>query len=171
MPYFTRVTRGTPLNPQQLNQSLDAHDRHQIRKGPGIEIRRCQAGTVISATSRPTDDSFWARITGSLEDGEGNNRWFYSWQEVVKTAPGYGLDKWEDGPRFGTTEEAYALNTTEMMNSNEGVQGTGIDADGLPGTFEHKPVPAGVIVRMYPNPATGEYLFTLTIHIDGSCAR
>jgi len=118
---------------------------------------------------------FWAKITGHTTDG--TNRWLYTFVSVIKNGYGYGTWVEESDPFAGD-----ARNTLEDMNSNSGVQGTGVDLVNLPDGFEIKPVPTNAIIRMYQvyvtessssssssGTSNPEYWFSYENAVDGDC--
>lgn len=152
---------------EKLNLLVDCVIERTILQGRGVRLEWTPAGTYIHAVG--DEQSFWARITDVLEDA-GNNRFKYGWQEVTKTAAGFGLNKLTDGSRSGTTATNYAVNMRELMNTNAGLQGNGVDVGNLAGTaFVIKAASVGTVVRLWPNPLTGEYEFEYTNSTDGTC--
>lgn len=102
--------------------------------------------------------SFLARIYdyGYADADIHTGRWRYGWNEMTKTAAGYGelgvnpFDIKKDG-RSGTAVTNCARNFIEVLNSTEGLQGNGINLDGvsIPAGFDVQPVPIGTVVLMH----------------------
>ncbi len=155
----------------------------QIVFGTGFRRRNTGEGMTVGLVqprphgrgpnqSPPSVPCFWAKITGSANGGmETENRWNYSFVQVEQVRAAYGVDSWRavtDG-HSGT-----ARNLAEIINTNSGVQGTGVDVDKLaqvaPG-MEHQPIPSGSIVVMYMSDVAGEtqYWFRASNGIDGTC--
>ena len=144
--------------------------------GPGYVMGPQEADESILVGG----DVFWAEIGASLvADSPAQNRWFYAWAEVQKSAAGY--DGWTavSGGRSGTTTSGPAYNFVEDMNtaadaSSPTIQGNGVDIDGaaFPSTFDIEACPSGVIVPMYmvSGSAGPEYWFSYENGIDGTCA-
>ena len=163
---------GDPVRAADLNKL--ANQKPAIQAGPGVTSAQSDAGTVLQVpggTPRPKQ-TFYARIEFSSPAGD--NRWTYSWQEVIKDGRGFGNWTSRTNGRQGLFfDEAAGHNFYEEMNSGSGVQGHGIDIDDLPAGFATVPCPNGQIVLMYVVPladGTGyEHWFHFTNDVDGSC--
>ena len=158
-----------------------------ITGGPGVEVRQIPSGTAISLSGpvlsrlEPSEDSeddsvlkagFWARITGVQECFGGTppcNQWEYGFVRVKKGQMAYEPGAWTTMPFVGV-----AYNTIEAMNSPMGVQGNGVNVDGVdfPETFDIQPCPVGNIVwirLVTNNQGLREYWFSYESGIDGTC--
>jgi hypothetical protein len=141
-----------------------------VSVGPGLESRLLPRGRGVSLSSY--GPYFLAVIDGHSADGD--NKFKYTWTEVVKESGGYSgefIDRL--GGRTGTAENGlYARNIKEHMNSSSGTLGNGVAIANLVGSFELQPCPTGNIVRMWIVMCTDgsvEYWFDDTFEIDGEC--
>lgn len=113
----------------------------------------------------------YAKITGSTQDGS-NKRWKYSWEQVEKTAVGYGGWTTKSGGLSGTQN---AFNHIENMNSSSGGYGNGVSSTNLVGTIDIKAVPNNAIVSLelvrflVSGTPTKEYWFRYENGVDGAC--
>lgn len=136
----------------------------QLMQGPqGLVLR-------ILPNLLSGDTTFWAKITGNLQDSS-NFRWKYAWSEVTKTTAGFSGWTVLSGGRSGTTTSKIGYNTAEDMNGATGLFGNGVTSTNLTGTLKVQPVSTGVFVKMTPILAgtTQEYHFTFANGVDGGC--
>lgn len=163
---------GERLTARDLNRVVGL--TRTVRGGPGTTSSGTGADVVVTPT-RPgpfPKRTFFARITDSFEIA--SNQWAYSWEEVAKTDRGYANWTTKQRGRSGMWfRDDAAFNFAEDMNGFQGVQGSGINVDNLPGTFKPVPCPDGQIVLMTVvrlADGTGyEYWFHFAGNVDGSC--
>lgn len=186
MKHLGRLADNAPLTGKHFNQLVDLLLRCRVYAvGPGMCMASNSAGTYIGLTSSPLDsihgalspgnqatDSFWARITGNSPLG--SNQWAYSFKRVHKNLSGYDPGAWIADAN--QPDSPYAYNTLEMMNSDMGVQGNGVDISGeaFPETMDIQPCPTGAIVRVWGVYVASldqtEYWFQYENGIDGTCS-
>ncbi len=145
-------------------------DNAIVNLGSGFEVKRLPVGRAGALSSY--GPSFLAIIDGSSSDGD--NKWKYTWTEVIKEPGGYEGDYIDrPGGRTGTAENGlYARNLKEYKNAATGTLGNGVAIANLVGTFALKPCPTNNIVRMYTivcTDGTIEYWFDDTFEVDGAC--
>jgi hypothetical protein len=138
------------------------------------EVVNLKRQLLLLNNSAPAgSNSFLAIIDGSSSDGD--NKWKYTWTEVIKNGTGYTAGSFADrsGGRTGTAENGlYARNLKEYKNAATGTLGNGVAIANLVGTFALKPCPTNNIVRMYTivcTDGTVEYWFDDTFEVDGEC--
>lgn len=114
---------------------------------PGAEAARTPRVRVSPARSARTGGfRILAEITGS-DATLGSNRWWYDWTQVFVKVDGSVAGAGMAG--LTSVDEGQALNVAELNNSGAGVEPSmGIDVDGLPGTFEPKPLATGLVVEL-----------------------
>jgi len=158
-----RVAYGESLLQSSADGPVDI-----IHYEPGTGVRHMIIG--LFPVSRLQASQIEARITSSTPMSGQANRWVYEWEEVA----------WADNdPQTVTdgrnsTTDGVALNRLEASNTATGIQGNGIDADGLPTGFELVPIGSGACVRLtgpYTNATTGLpfWLFEAPNAVDGDC--
>jgi len=116
-----------------------------------------------------------AWITGNTRDGS-NYRWKYSWQQIAKTAAGYG-GNWgavTDGYSGSSTDPSCAYNRLEDINTTTGGTGAGVVIESLTASgYALGPVQNNVPVMIdvvILSDGTTEYWFSAPNSITGSCA-
>ena len=144
---------GTSIKQSVLRDTINElveRSEEGLVAGPGIDIH----DNVISAWDQPgggaqeTQETaeWFAKITSSSRVGVDPawNQWVYGVREAVLGSNQYGgWAQLADG-RF-----ANALNTEEEGNTASGLQKSGVNTDNLTGTFAHKPIPVGALVRVF----------------------
>lgn len=162
-----RITSVRALNSDDGNVLIDAINT-ALQSIDGIE--------QLLAMKRPYEQQysqsiFYAKITGSSPDGD--NRYKYTWVEVVKLTNGYGGWVERENGRVGTEGNGYyARNLVEDMNAATGTLGNGVDVSNLVGTFALKPAPVNTIVQLMAvrtGEGSTEYWFSYENGIDGEC--
>lgn len=141
-----------------------------VASGPGTELLSLPHGRGIGIAHQ-SSDIIYAKITGSSPDGD--NRYKYTWVEVVKLTNGYGGWVVRENGRVGTAENGYyARNLVEDMNAETGTLGNGVAVSSLVGTFALQPAPVDTIVQLMEvrtGEGSTEYWFSYENGIDGEC--
>ena len=161
---LAEVVAGQPLSARHMN--LIRKILRRTITGPnvvhtiaGVHIRKQQMIETL--------DMFYAQIGAAVADG--TNRWKYAWTEIEKLTAGYGA--WTNvlEGRSGSA----ARNFVEGMNAGTGVQGNGVDIDGVdfPAGFSLQKCPSGVFVVMHRIQVADdeEFWFSYENAIDGTC--
>lgn len=113
-----------------------------------------------------------ARITGAATLGP--NRWRYEGDEIgsVDSSDVYILAS--GGMQWRIADNTYLLNDIEAANDGAGVEGHGVDVDGIdyPAGFAVVPIGIGAIVTVRPLPISGggtRWTFSVPNTDDGTC--
>lgn len=129
----------------------------------GQAVRRA---IVSIDQARPPASTRWGRIISSTKDPAAI-AWDYS-VELVE------LDSSLDWQAIPDLDLVAARNTIEASNTDQGLQGNGVDADTLPDGFDIVPIGDGAVVKLsgpYGANETdpGLYLFSVANLVDGEC--
>ena len=143
-----------------------------VRAGPGmVQFGTHEHATIRSIHRAPRFSVMWALLSFSIQLSP--NRWRYGWDEAILTGDptlvGGGWTLKTNG-RNATGPWGGAFNLAEAPNTGSGVEGTGHNVDGLPGTFAMQPIPSGRPVAMWIVHSTPKTVwFDSPNAIDGSC--
>lgn len=129
------------------------------------QIRRA---VVSIDQAKPGAGTRWGRLVSSSRNaGE------WSWEYTAELVD---LDESLDWQQIEGTDLVAARNTIEAGNTDQGVQGNGVNATTIPQGFAIVPAGAGAVVQLTgPYGATdtdpGFYMFSVANLVDGECVQ